>query len=108
MCGFSLNSLQLIAIQILILINRLLFNIFASESILLFQVVENAEGTTDCVIIITASSYVAFQVEWAHREAWGSTHMYKVCDVQKQLKGNKEAILYCSCVQGGKQLCSGF
>lgn len=31
------------------------------------------------------------QIEWAHREAWGSTHMYKVCDEQKHLEGNKES-----------------
>lgn len=100
MCGSSLNSLQLITIQILILINRLLFNIFASESILLFNVMDNAEDGRD------ASDYVAFQVEWAHREAWGSMH--KVCDKQKQLKGDKESIIYCSCLQGREHLCSGF
>lgn len=102
MCGFSLNSLQLIAIQVLILINHLLSNIFASESILLFNVMDNAEGTRD------ASGYVAFQIEWAHREAWGSMHMYKGCDEQKQLKGNKESIPYCSCLQGREHLYSGF
>lgn len=97
---FSPNSLQLITIQILILINHLLFNIFVSESILLFNVMDNAEGARD------ASGYVAFQIEWAHREAWGSMH--KVCDKQKQLQGDKESILYCSCLQGREYLCSGF